>query len=144
MHAAEIGMYNQTRGCHVLLLLPRLDVAEPCKASVFGQRYDSLGLHHLLGQILVCTFGNTRTSYFSSLGNGVEYGVNIFQFAVPFIYLVLFNLYDSTFSVCWMTLAASSWLTPSRMTMKIVSSPAIDPKIWGMSLESMFHAMALA
>ena len=77
MHAAEIGMYNQTRGCHVLLLLPRLDVAEPCKASVLGQRYDSLGLHHLLGQILVCTFGNTRASYFSSLGNGVEYGVNI-------------------------------------------------------------------
>ena len=77
MLTSEVGVYNQSRGGYILLILPSLDVAESCKSTIFGQGDDSFGFHHLLGQILMRSLGYTCTTHLRSLCNGVENSVYI-------------------------------------------------------------------
>ena len=77
MMTTEVGMHYQTRGRHILLILPCLNITESGKATVLGQCDDGFGFHHFLGQILVCTLGNTCAAHFRCLGNGIKNGVDV-------------------------------------------------------------------
>ena len=68
VQTTEVGVYDKTAGRHVLLVLPRLDVAETGKATVLGQRDDGFGLKHLLCQVLVCSLGDARATHFGGFG----------------------------------------------------------------------------
>ena len=74
---AVVGVYDESRGSHILFVAPGLDVTESCKVvTIEGD--DGLGLLHLCCQILVCTLGDACAPDLGGIGDGLQYGVDIF------------------------------------------------------------------
>ena len=75
--ATELGHDNQTGVGHVVLVLPTFYVAEAGELlAVKGD--DGLALLHFGSDVLVRTAGNAGAAHLGSVGNGLEYSVNVF------------------------------------------------------------------
>ena len=104
--SSEVGVDDESARGHILLVSPRLDIAEAGKTVVaLSDGDDGLGFLHLLRNILMAAACNTRTSYFGRLGNGVEDGVYIYLvFGAGHHYFYLFLLH-----VCYFMFGTTSF-----------------------------------
>ena len=96
--ALIIWVNNQTAGSNIMLVAPRLYIAEPSKL-VAMQSQDSLTLAHLGSYILVCTFRNTRTTFSGRLADGFNNCIYVHLVAcICHQYLYVFKLNICHFS----------------------------------------------
>ena len=75
--SSVIGVDDETRSGYIMLVAPRLNITESCE-DVTVEGDDSLGLSDFGHQIFVGALGNTGTAHFGGVGNGFQYGVDIF------------------------------------------------------------------
>ena len=66
---AIFGVNDESRGGHILLVAPRLDIGKSRKV-ISAQGDDGFSLFHLLGHILVRALGNAGSTHFGSLSDG--------------------------------------------------------------------------